>query len=105
MGAVYRARHTRLACDVPVKVTPPEVGGNDPKLYQRFLGGGQLLRAVDGPHVVRILDAGQDGRFVFAVMELVAGRSLADLKADAGGRLEPGEVAFYLAQVARGLEA
>ncbi|MBX3472738.1 MAG: serine/threonine protein kinase, partial [Planctomycetes bacterium] len=106
MGAVFRARHTRLGTDVAVKVVNPRLGAKDPKLFQRFLREVELLRGVDDPHVVRFLDAGQEGAFTFAVMELVVGRTLGQLKADSpGGVMAPDAAAFYLAQVARGLDA
>jgi serine/threonine-protein kinase len=106
MGSVYRAHHTGLGRDVAVKIVNPRLGAGDPKLFQRFLREVELLRGVDDPHVVRILDAGQSGRLVYAVMELVQGRTLGRLKLEAPGRrLAPDVVAYYLAQVARGLEA
>src|SRR5690606_4054876 len=81
MGAVYRARHSRLGRDVAVKIVNPRLGANDPKLYQRFLREVELLRGVDDPHVVRILEAGHEGKLVFAVMELLLGRTLGQLRA------------------------
>ncbi len=106
MGAVYRARHVGLGRDVAVKVVNPRVGAADPKMFQRFLREVNLLRAIDHPHVIRVLDAGQVGRFVFAVLELVDGISLDAVRRQSrDGRLEPGAVAHYLQQVALGLEA
>ena len=106
MGSVYRARHARLGRDVAVKVIDPALGAKDPVALQRFLREAELLARIQDPHVVRFVEAGQDGRFAYAVMELIAGQSLKRIvQHEPGRRLSAPAAAWYLAQVARGLVA
>ena len=106
MGSVYRARHTRLCRDVAVKVIDPKLGAQDPVALQRFLREAELLAQLRDPHVVGFVEAGQEGRFVYAVMELIAGQSLRRLvQLEPRRRFDPPAAAWYLTQVARGLRA
>lgn len=106
MGTVFRARHRDLGREVALKVVNPRLAASDPVMLKRFVREVRLLRQVEDPHVVRILDAGQEGRFAFAVMELIVGRSLKRiLDEEPEARMAPDAAAFYLAQIARGLEA
>ena len=106
MGSVYRAWHTRLECEVAVKVVDPRVSAQDPVMIQRFVREVGLLGRVDHPHVIRMIEAGEQGGLAYAVMELIVGQSLQRVKDDQPQRrLEPGAAAFYLVQMARGLSA
>ncbi len=106
MGAVFRGRHTQLGRDVAVKVVNPRLGRSDPVMLQRFVREVRLLAAIRDPHVVRVIDAGQDAGFTYAIMELIRGQSLQGiLEAEPQGRLTAGAAAYYLERVARGLAA
>jgi Tol biopolymer transport system component len=80
MGEVYRARDTRLNRDVAIKILPDALL-NDPERIARFEREAQVLAALNHHHIAQIY--GLEGRrerdgFVL-VLELVPGRSLADV--------------------------
>ena len=74
MGAVFRARDTKLDRDVAVKVvTGP---GIDAKACERLLREARAAAALNHPHVVAIHDVGEQDGKPFFVMELVEGATL-----------------------------
>lgn len=79
IGEVYRAHSTATGQRVAVKVLLPELS-RDGTLRERFRREAQAGILLDHPNVVDTLDAGvaDDGR-LYLVMELIEGRSLADL--------------------------
>jgi serine/threonine-protein kinase len=83
MGAVYRARRTRLGDEVAVKIIRP--GGDSRTLRERFLRESRAAAALRHPNIVSILDYSVDpeGR-PFLVMELLSGPSLKQEIAAAG---------------------
>jgi hypothetical protein len=60
-ATVYRAVDERLDAIVAVKVLA-ENHSHDPDLRERFLKEGQVLRRIDGPHVVTVHDLGETER-------------------------------------------
>jgi serine/threonine protein kinase len=77
MGAVYRARDTRLGRDVALKILPPSVSV-DLDRRVRFEREAQALAALNHPRIATIHDVLEAGGVHAIVMELVAGRTLAD---------------------------
>jgi serine/threonine protein kinase/Tol biopolymer transport system component len=82
MGAVYRARDTKLGRKVAIKVLPADFL-EDSDRVARFQREAQVLAALNHPHIAQIYgteegqpDAGQHVRAL--VMELVDGPTLAD---------------------------
>src|SRR5262245_59758352 len=70
MGAVYRARDTKLNRDVAIKVLLPTVA-NDPDRLARFSREAQVLASLNHPHIAQI-HGFEDANGVRAlVMELV----------------------------------
>ena len=78
MGEVYRARDPRLRRDVALKVLP-EVAASDPDRRERFTREAHAVAALNHPHIVTIYSVEDAGTTVFLTMELVEGRSLADV--------------------------
>jgi Tol biopolymer transport system component len=76
MGAVYRARDSRLARDVAIKVLSPNAAG-DPATRQRFQREARAVAALTHPHICAIHDVGSADDRDFLVLELVDGESLA----------------------------
>ena len=102
MGAVFRARDTRLGRDVAIKVLLPEVAG-DPERLARFQREAQVLAALNHPNIAAIYGLEESDGVSALVMELVDGVDLSERIAR--GPL-PIEDALRLArQIADALEA
>jgi serine/threonine protein kinase len=78
MGEVYRARDPRLQRDVALKVLP-EVAATDRDRRERFTREALAVAALNHPHIVTIHSVEDAGATVFLTMELVEGRSLAEV--------------------------
>ena len=76
MGEVYRARDAKLGRDVAIKILPESFRA-DPQRVARFQREGQLLAALNHPHIAAIYGLEETGSTHFIVMELVEGESLA----------------------------
>ncbi len=74
MGDVYRARDTRLARDVAVKVLLGRVA--DEAGRARFLREARAIAALSHPNVLAIHDVGQASGHSYLVTELLAGETL-----------------------------
>src|SRR5262245_10922660 len=77
MGIVFAAEDIALGRPVALKVIKPDLQGTD--LWKRFLREARTLASIKHEHVVMIYRAGQERGVVFLAMELLEGRSLADL--------------------------
>jgi eukaryotic-like serine/threonine-protein kinase len=104
-GAVYEAEHVNNGKDVAIKVLDPAAARN-PATLQRFLREGRLSNIV-GPDGAAVFDDDYvlpDGT-AFQVMELLHGRNLDDVRADAPGhRLAEGRVAYVGKRVLEALD-
>jgi len=76
MGAVYRARDTRLGREVAIKVLPARLS-DDPVALGRFEREAKAVARMMHPHVVAVFDLGYhtDGS-PYIVMELLRGQDL-----------------------------
>src|SRR3989441_10717855 len=102
MGEVYRARDTRLARDVAVKVIAGDSTPSPDRLH-RFEQEAKALAALDHPHILAVHDVGTEHGTAYVVFELLDGETLRQ-------RLERGALptrkAVELAvQMCRGLAA
>ena len=104
MSTVYRGTDLSLDRVVAVKVALDPLVEQSPIYLARFTREAQSTAALSHPGVVTVYDAGADGPTRFIVMELVPGRSLADILRDEGP-LEPARAARIAAQVADALSA
>ncbi|MDI1442941.1 serine/threonine protein kinase [Polyangium sp. 6x1] len=105
MGEVYEARHLETERPSALKVMLPHVA-ESPALRERFRLEARAAALVESAHVVEVLDAGVDEatESPFLVMELLRGEDLGRRKARLGP-LPPEEVATWITQTARGLDA
>src|SRR5262245_14815005 len=75
MGDVYRARDPRLHRDVAIKTLRSAGEGEDARA--RLWREARAAASVNHPHVCQIHDVGEAGDYIFIVMELLNGESLA----------------------------
>ena len=103
-GRVYRAKNERLGNDVALKVLH-ENRLSDEALADRFRGEAKAASQLNHPNCVQVIDFGEDEEGnLFSCMELVRGRPLSALIAEASPlRLET--IVNILAQVADALSA
>src|SRR5215467_15293430 len=77
MGQVYRARDTRLARDVALKVLPPGLMA-DPDRLARFEREARVLASLNHPHIAAIYGIETSDKVKALILELVDGETLAD---------------------------
>jgi serine/threonine protein kinase len=75
MGSVYRAWDANLQTDVVVKM--PHANAQDPEPTARFAREASSLVKLSHPHIVKIVDFGEQAGQPFAVMQFLSGGSLA----------------------------
>lgn len=78
MGAVYRARDTRLKRHVALKTLSPGLAA-EPNAHLRFEREAQAISTIHHPNLVQVYDFGVDGGLPYIVMELLHGQELAAL--------------------------
>src|SRR5262245_30333262 len=76
MGEVYRARDTRLSRDVAIKGLP-EAFASNPDRLARFRREAQALAALNHPNIATIYGLEEVSGFVYLILELVDGETLA----------------------------
>jgi eukaryotic-like serine/threonine-protein kinase len=101
MAQVYRATDTVLGRSVAVKVLADHYARDEPTVA-RFRREAQAAARLNHPGIVAVFDTGSDDDVHYIVMELVEGRTLADVLAEPG-RLQPEEAARIAADVADAL--
>lgn len=75
MGFVYKARDHNLDCDVVIKIPRPAMLQNA-EFKIRFMRELRSLVKLSAPHIVKIIDIGEQQGVPFAVMEFLSGGSL-----------------------------
>ena len=102
MGAVYRARDTKLGRSVAIKVLPADVAA-DPERIARFEREARALASLNHPRIATLFGMEHIGGRHLLVMELVEGETLAErLK---NGPLSIEHTLRLALQIAEGLEA
>ena len=107
MGAVYRARDTKLDRDVALKVLP-ESFANDPDRLMRFEREAKTLASLNHPYIAQVfaieeIGSAGPGFSRGIVMELVAGEDLA--QRISRGAIPLDEALPIARQIAEALEA
>ncbi len=85
MGTVYVGHDHQTGQTVAIKQLKPEVVEGDPAQLQRFVREGELLRQLNHPNIVKMLDYVEQKNAYYLIMEYVAGGSLLDLMQNAHG--------------------
>lgn len=83
MSTVYRATDRRLERDVALKVLHPHLAG-DPQFLDRLGREAKAAARLSHPHVVGVLDQGEDGALAYLVMEYIKGHTLRDVLKEKG---------------------
>ncbi len=104
MGIVYEAVHVALGRRVAIKTLRANTS-EDPDLVSRFEREARAASAIGHPHIVDVFDLGRtaDGA-LFMVMEILAGRTLADWLRESP-RLPVATAVDLMAQILSGLAA
>jgi serine/threonine-protein kinase len=104
IGAVYAAEHVALGSQVAIKVLRG-AAALDASEIARLRREAQVQVSIEHPNVIRTIDLDQmpDGS-IYVVMELLRGKSLAQLLRSAG-RIRAEDAVPWLIQVCRGLYA
>ena len=78
MGAVYKARQTKLDRLVAVKILPPEVA-RDPAFAERFMREARSLARLNHANIVTVYDFGEASGLFYFSMEFVDGKNVRQL--------------------------
>jgi serine/threonine protein kinase/WD40 repeat protein len=100
MGEVYRARDTRLAREVAIKILPPEFSNKKDRL-ERFEQEARSASALNHPNIITVFDIGSENNISYIAMEFVDGKTLRELLSE--GRLSLRRSVSIAAQFAGGL--
>jgi serine/threonine protein kinase len=102
MGEVYAARDTRLDRRIAIKVLAADYA-LDAAHLARFAREAKAASSLNHPNIVGVLDVGEEGEISFVAMELVDGKTLAELLQL--GPLPPRRLLDLACQLAEGLAA
>jgi len=103
MGSVYRAWDSNLQTDVVVKM--PHATAHDSESTARFAREASSLVRLSQPHIVKIVDFGEQGGQPFAVMQFLSGGSLATRHDNSGGRCQSSDsLTDWLPDIAKALD-
>jgi len=100
VGVVYQGRQVQLDRPVAIKVLQQSAAAS-PEWRRRFEREARVLSALAHPNVVPVTDFGIDGEVPFLVMELLEGKTLADLINE--GPVPPARALDIVRQTLRGL--
>ncbi|HEU4975129.1 MAG TPA: protein kinase [Baekduia sp.] len=103
MSTVYRAFDTVLEREVAIKVMHRDIASDSDQL-ERFRREARAVAQLNHPHIVTVIDAGEDGTTPYIVFEYVSGETLKD-RIRRHGRLPVPEALAYAIEVARALGA
>jgi len=103
MSTVYLATDERLDRDVALKVLHPHLA-NDASFLERLRREARAAASLSHPHVVGVLDQGQDGHTAYLVMEYIKGHTLRDVLQEKGA-LSPRLALALIDPVIEGLAA
>jgi len=101
MGAVFRARDTRLDREVALKLLPPDQA-NDAEIVPRFYQEGRSAARLDHENIARVFSIGQDGPFHYIAFEYIEGMTVRQ-RVETSGALPVSEAVQIALQIAQAL--
>jgi serine/threonine-protein kinase len=102
MSSVYRAFDPTLERHVAIKLMHRDIS-SDPDQLERFRREARAVAQLNHPHVVTVIDAGEDEGAPYIVFEYVEGETLKD-RIRRLGRLPVPEAVAYAIEIGRALE-
>jgi serine/threonine-protein kinase len=103
MSTVYLAFDETLEREVAVKIMHRDIS-RDPSALERFRREARTVAKLSHPHVVMVIDAGEDDGHPYIVFEYIRGETLKDrIRRD--GPLPVSEAVAYAIEVGRALQA
>jgi serine/threonine-protein kinase len=102
MSTVYRAFDTVLERQVAIKLMHREIADDSDQL-ERFRREARAVAQLSHPHIVGVIDAGEDEHRPYIVLEYVEGETLKE-RIRRLGRLAVSEAVAYAIEIARALE-
>ena len=103
MSRVFRAFDTLLERPVAIKLMHREVASHSEQL-ERFRREARAVAQLNHPHIVTVIDAGEDEGTPYIVFEYIEGETLKE-RIRRVGRLPIPEAAAYAIEIARALDA
>src|SRR5665648_124154 len=103
MSSVYRAFDPTLERSVAIKLMHRDIS-SDPDQLERFRREARAVARLNHPHVVTVIDAGEDDGAPYIVFEYVEGETLKE-RIRRLGRLPVSEAVAYAIEIARALGA
>ncbi|MCS6871821.1 MAG: serine/threonine-protein kinase [Anaerolineae bacterium] len=101
MGTVYRARQLGIQREVAVKVLNVELADSE-QFVRRFKREAEALAKLEHPHIVPVLDFGEEGEYLYLVMALKTGGNLSQVIRE--GNVPLTDVQRYIEQIASALD-
>jgi len=103
MSTVYRAFDPTLERWVAIKLMHRDIS-SDPDQLERFRREARAVASLNHPHVVTVIDAGEDDGTPYIVLEYVEGETLKD-RIKRLGRLPVSDAVAYAIEVGRALSS
>ena len=103
MSSVYRAFDPMLERSVAIKLMHRDIS-SDPDQLERFRREARAVARLNHPHVVTVIDAGEDEGAPYIVFEYVEGETLKE-RIRRLGRLSVPEAVAYAIEIGRALES
>src|SRR5919108_5069569 len=103
MSTVYRAFDVTLERPVAIKLLHREIAGDSAQL-ERFRREARAVAQLSHPHIVTVIDAGEDDSRPYIVFEYVEGETLKE-RIKRQGRLPVAEAVAYAVEGGRALGA
>ncbi|HEX6552914.1 MAG TPA: protein kinase [Ktedonobacteraceae bacterium] len=97
---VYLGEHVHLKTEAAIKILQIRLAGNT---IEQFRSEAQTIASLVHPHIVRVLDFGEEDGIPYLVMDYAPGGTLRT-RHPRGTRLPPGIIVSYVKQVAEALQ-